>query len=138
MVPMHQLQALETGQGTHLPEDVYLRGFIKRIGTALELDNATLLASLPIPDPTQAILPSWYHPPTKSGGIKGLAVQPLHLYVGYAALMAGGLVWLSHQQTPETPPGAIQLDAPNVTTSPQSNQPHSLNSGSSIAPPERF
>jgi transcriptional regulator with XRE-family HTH domain len=138
MVPMHQLLALESGQGVHLPEDVYLRGFIKRIGTALDLDNATLLSSLPTPDPTQAILPSWYHPQTKSSGLKGLAVQPLHLYVGYAALMAGGLVWLSHQSTPEAVPGAIQLDAPNVTTSPQSNQPHSMNPGSNIAPPERF
>jgi cytoskeleton protein RodZ len=138
LVPMHQLVALESGQGAHLPEDIYLRGFIKRISTALDLDSVSLLTSLPTPDPTQAILPSWYHPQTKSSGIKGLAVQPLHLYVGYAALMAGGLVWLSHQSSPETPPGAIQLDAPNVTTSPQSSQPHSMSSGSNISPPERF
>lgn len=139
LVPMHQLQALETGQGSHLPEDIYLRGFIKRVGIALDLDDVVLLESLPKPDPVQAVLPSWYHPQTKHSGVKGLAVQPMHLYVGYAALMAGGLFWLSHQSAPEAPLGAIQLDSPNVITPPQT-QPdrESVTPNTSISPPERL
>lgn len=138
LVPIHQLQALEAGHGTHLPEDIYLRGFIKRIGTALKLDNESLLASLPKPDPVQAVLPTWYHPREKATGVRGLAVQPVHLYVGYAALMAGGLVWLSHQSAPETPPGAVELDSPRVTTSPQMQSDQELKPSTNVAPPERF
>lgn len=136
LVPMHQIQALEAGHGVHLPEDVYLRGFIQRIGNALGMDTPSLLASLPKPDPEKAILPTWYHPPTKATGIRGLAVQPVHLYVGYAALMAGGLFWLSRQATPPANPGAIDLDS-QISPSPNQSQ-HSEASGAkvSIAPPE--
>lgn len=138
LVPIHQLQALEAGHGAHLPEDIYLRGFIKRIGNALKLDNESLLASLPKPDPVQAVLPTWYHPQQKATGVRGLAVQPVHLYLGYAALMAGGLVWLSHQSAPEASPGAVELDSPRVTTSPQAQPDQNLQPSMSVAPPERF
>ncbi len=138
LVPMHQIQALEAGHGAHLPEDIYLRGFIQRIGNALGMDSPSLLASLPTPDPEKAILPTWYHPPTKATGIRGLAVQPVHLYVGYAALMAGGLFWLSRQATPPANPGAIDLDSSQVNPSPKTQSHHSESSGAkvSIAPPE--
>ena len=138
LVPMHQIQALEAGHGVHLPEDVYLRGFIQRIGNALGMDSSSLLASLPKPDPEKAILPTWYHPPTKTTGIRGLAVQPVHLYVGYAALMAGGLFWLSRQATPPANPGAIDLDSSQVNPSPKTQSQPSEASGAkvSIAPPE--
>ncbi len=138
LVPMHQIQALEAGHGAHLPEDIYLRGFIQRIGNALGMDSPSLLASLPKPDPEKAILPTWYHPPTKATGIRGLAVQPVHLYVGYAALMAGGLFWLSRQATPPANPGAIDPDSSQVNPSPKTQSQHSESSGAkvSIAPPE--
>ena len=138
LVPVHQIQALEAGYGAHLPEDIYLRGFIQRIAKVLEMDSASLLASLPKPDPRQAILPTWYHPPTPAIGLRGLAVQPVHLYVGYAALMAGGLFWLSRQATPPTNPSAIDLDSSQVTPSPKIQNHSSEPSGAkvSIAPPE--
>ena len=136
LVPMHQIQALEAGHGVHLPEDVYLRGFIQRIGNALGMDSLSLLASLPKPDPEKAILPTWYHPPTKASGIRGLAVQPVHLYVGYAALMAGGLFWLSRQENPPANPGAIDLDSSQVSPSLKSQQHPEPSAQVSIAPPE--
>ncbi len=135
LVPMHQIQALEVGHGAHLPEDIYLRGFIQRICKALEIDSSSLLASLSKPDPEKAILPTWYHPPTKAIGIRGLAVQPVHLYVGYAALMAGGLFWLSRQSAPPATPGAIDLNSSQITPS-SKTEVQTPDHQVSIAPPE--
>ncbi|MCY7322950.1 MAG: hypothetical protein LH660_14400, partial [Phormidesmis sp. CAN_BIN36] len=63
---------------------------------------------------------------------------PVHLYVGYAALMAGGLFWLSRQATPPANPGAIDLDSSQINLSPKTQSQHSEASGAkvSIAPPE--
>jgi cytoskeleton protein RodZ len=135
LVPVHQIQALEAGQGAHFPEDIYLRGFVQRICKALEIDSSSLLASLAKPDPEKAILPTWYHPPTKAIGIRGLAVQPVHLYVGYAALMAGGLFWLSRQSAPPAAPGALDLDSSQITPSSKMHSPPS-DAKVSISPPE--
>ncbi|NDJ17482.1 helix-turn-helix domain-containing protein [Myxacorys almedinensis] len=122
LVPLHQLQALEVGHGIHLPEDIYLRGFIRRIANALNLNAEALLDIVPTPDPVKAILPSWYHPQTKSSAISlgNLSLCPAHLYVGYAALLVGGVAWLSHQPAPAPLPNAIDLTSPRVTT-PQPN-----------------
>jgi cytoskeletal protein RodZ len=37
LVPLHHLKALETGQTDKLPEDIYVRGFVRRLGDALGL-----------------------------------------------------------------------------------------------------
>lgn len=137
LVPVHQIQALEAGQGAHLPEDIYLRGFVQRICKALEIDSSSLLASLAKPDPEKAILPTWYHPPTKVIGIRRLAAQPVHLYIGYAALMAGGLFWLSRQSAPPAAPGALDLDSSQITPSSKMHSPPS-DAKVSISPPETF
>ncbi len=100
LVPTHQITALETGQLDHLPEDIYIRGFIRRLGNALGLHGTELAASLPKDDPNRGVVPSWYHPIKD----KGLYLQPSHLYWGYAAVMAGamgGLAWVTQQTTPE-------------------------------------
>jgi hypothetical protein len=141
LVPLHQLQAIEAGHGVHLPEDIYLRGFIRRIAKALDLKAEQLLDLVPTPDPVKAILPSWYHPPTKTSSISlgNMALRPAHLYVGYAALLAGGVAWLSHQPSPAPLPNAIDLSSPRVTTpSPrsQADQSAKVSVNSSVAAPE--
>lgn len=114
LVPTHQITALETGQLNQLPEDIYIRGFIRRLGNALGLNGTELAASLPKDDPNRGVVPSWYHPIKE----KGLYLQPSHLYLGYAAVMAGamgGLAWATQQTTPEAvahpgvPPAASLL-----------------------------
>lgn len=139
-VPIHQLQALEAGQGLYLPEDIYLRGFIKRIAPVLGLDSAYLLDSLPTPDPVKAILPSWYHPEERSRvDMSKLALQPVHLYIGYAALIAGGMAWVSHQTAP-TAPEEIDFNSSSLHRSNQSQSEtvQKLNTATQVAPPERF
>lgn len=106
-VPLHAIHALENGREAQLPEDVYVRGFIRRIGNALGLEGDRLAASLPAPDAAKSVVPSWYRPETPSG----LSLSPVHLYVGYAALMAGavgGLHWLSAQTSPKPDLSPVQ------------------------------
>jgi cytoskeleton protein RodZ len=116
-VPVHQLEALEMGRVDRLPEDIYVRGFIQRIGNTLGLDGASLAACLPQPDQNQAVLPSWYQPPSKVMRVGQL--NSLHLYVGYAALMAGGIAWLSQQAPPS---GSLypEIDIPSDSAAPSS------------------
>jgi cytoskeletal protein RodZ len=96
-IPLHQLEALEAGRMDRLPEDIYLRGFIRQIGNALGLDGHQMAASLPAIDTATAVLPSWQQPKPQSG----LRLSSTHAYLGYAALMAGGIAWVSHQSLPQ-------------------------------------
>ncbi|MGJ3245508.1 MAG: helix-turn-helix domain-containing protein [Elainellaceae cyanobacterium] len=95
-IPIHQIKALEAGQTDQLPEDIYVRGFIRRIGDAVGLDGYALMSSLPSLEPAKIIAPSWQRVSAKPSN----QLRPVHLYVGYAALMAGatgGLVWMTQQ-----------------------------------------
>lgn len=98
-IPLHQLKALEAGEAEHLPEDIYICGFIRRAGDALGLDGAQLAASLPTLDPAKTVIPSWHRSVEPISGN-----QSAPAYVGYAALMAGaiaGVAWLSYQPVPQ-------------------------------------
>ncbi|MGD1808136.1 helix-turn-helix domain-containing protein [Dapis sp. BLCC M126] len=98
-VPLHYLEAIEKGETEKLPEDVYLRGFIFRLGNALGFDGVTLAAALPISNSLQGLMPSW----SKSNQDLRFYLHPAYLYLGYTALMAGavsGLSWMSQQPSP--------------------------------------
>lgn len=95
LIPVCHLRALEEGNLDELPEDVYLRGFIRQVGNVLGLNGVTLAASLP--EAQSSVVPSWYRPTSTPVSMK---VTPLHLYLGYTALVAGavgGLSWMSQQ-----------------------------------------
>ncbi|MDY7013424.1 MAG: helix-turn-helix transcriptional regulator [Cyanobacteriota bacterium] len=98
-VPVHQIQALEEGRLENLPEDVYLRSFIRQLGNALGLNGVELAASLPISD--APLVPSWYH----SNSSLDVSIPSAYLYFGYAAFLAsslGGLSWMSERSAYET------------------------------------
>lgn len=139
LVPVHQLSAIEAGSGAHLPEDVYLRGFIQRIAKALNLDSGSLLSLLPTVDPVKAVLPSWYHPPSKKSiALGGMALNPMHLYLGYAAVLSGGMVWLSHQSVQPARSGA-EFNAPQMSPAQSNTQPTAkVSSSLQVAAPERI
>jgi hypothetical protein len=68
--------------------------------------NGTLLAnSLPVPNQTKSVLPSWYHAKNVSGRLE-IEIRPIHLlYVGYTALVAGalgGFSFMSEQTNKDT------------------------------------
>jgi len=98
LVQLHILDAIENGEIEKLPQDIYLRGFIRRIGDALGLDGHAMADALPKPEPSQIVNP--YLSVTASSSTDGFQMHPVHLYLGYTALMAGavgGLAWLSQQ-----------------------------------------
>jgi cytoskeleton protein RodZ len=148
-VPVHQMDAIECGNWEVLPEEVFVRGFIRVMGNALGLNGTHLVASLPAPEPSKTVLPDWYKS-TKNSPVE-LSISPMHLYVGYTALVAGavgGLSLMSSQQA-----NADKLINPNTETSTvnqsikdkqldakpglQSNS-KGISVGSDIAPPEAF
>lgn len=146
LVPRPILEALETGRTERLPEDIYVRGFIRRTADALGLDGSRMAASVPAPAAAQSVVPSWYRPEFQSEKMRAG-----HLYFGYAALMAGavgGLSWLSAQANPR----AVAEPDPAVSSPGSFAQPDRLAvpvktpglstgyagvaAGSDIAPPE--
>jgi cytoskeleton protein RodZ len=161
-VPLYHLQALERGEVDRLPQDIYLKGFLRRIENALVLESGTLMAYLPDEEALESgILPSWVKGkailPKPSKNIAGLEVNSAHLYLAYTAIMAGGICWISGQSAPKNNLAPIQIDEfrPNgapvqvkadslrlpKTTATQSSKGHQANKSKapikvSVAPPE--
>ncbi|NJL90948.1 MAG: hypothetical protein HC916_15005 [Coleofasciculaceae cyanobacterium SM2_1_6] len=142
-IPVYQIAALEAGDSQKLPEDIYLRGFIRRLATALHLDGATLLQKLPQPDAAKEVLPSWYHSQESGQGSPIGYITPVHLYLGYTTLLAGalgGLAMIAPQEQGQLP---IDLLAPADSSQQDSFRKEQSSSNnldqqrsSSIAPPE--
>lgn len=145
-IPLYQLEALEAGQVERLPEDIYVRGFVRRIGTALGMDGIDLANSIPQLDPVKAILPTWQPPQLASNGLNGLNLRPMHLYFGYAALLVSGVAWVSQQSAPQAPQAPIDPPQPVNVTPPTNDNARPLRApgakatamiaAGEIAPPE--
>jgi cytoskeleton protein RodZ len=147
-VPIHHMEAIENGNVELLPEDVYLRGFIRVMGNALGLNGTSLIAGLPVPEIPKAILPISSRLKNGSPGL-GLDIRPVHLYVGYTALVAGavgGLSLMSQQAntdralipdevTPSAASQSSQRREPTTTPGLRSSS-SGVTVGSDIAPPE--
>jgi cytoskeleton protein RodZ len=132
-VPLHHLKSLELGEVDKLPEDIFLRGFVRQIGKALE--NSSLVDFIPAPEPIKQPAPSWQH---KAGFQPMAQISPVHLYVGYAALMAGavgGLTWISQPAQPDAPAAKptpkAQLNSLNQAVGKISSLVHA-----NVSPPE--
>ena len=152
LVPLHHIEAIENGEIEKLPQDIYVRGFIRRLGDALGLDGSAMANALP--KPAASPIPSMYLSVSDSESAEGFQMRPMHLYIGYTALMAGavgGLGWLSQQplmpgaqavpQTPVTPPASVaptqksQEKAPQPGLKKSSSHPGMI-VGADMAPPE--
>lgn len=130
LVPCRHIEAIENGDLSKLPEDVYVRSFIHKIGDVLGLDGAKLANFLPVPPKQTTAIPSWHHPDFNLE----FSVSPLHLYLGYTALMAGaigGLGWMNGQSAPPIVPepdptltapskdshqGVLPMQTPGITS----------------------
>jgi len=142
LVPVHHIEALEAGHLDLLPEDVYVRGFIRRIGNALGLNGVALAASLPEPELFKKVIPSWYQETSRPGfQLSSIPLNSVHLYLGYTALIAGaigGLSWMSNQSVSEVSVDH-EPDAPSQSSFSQKaeHQETITKPGlTSIAPPE--
>jgi cytoskeleton protein RodZ len=151
LVPLHHIESIENGEIEKLPQDIYLRGFIRRIGDALGLDGNAMAEALPKLEPNQTLNP--YLSVSNSESDSEFQMHPVHLYIGYTALMAGavgGLAWLSNQ--PVVPGGQTvpqtQLKPPSVAPTQnrqapvhqpglkQSSSSGGMIVGADMAPPE--
>ncbi|MCY7382996.1 MAG: helix-turn-helix domain-containing protein [Microcoleus sp. CAN_BIN18] len=153
LVPLHHIDSIENGEIDKLPQDIYVRGFILRLGDALGLDGSAMANALPKPAPSP--IPGAYlsiSDSNKSG--EGFQMRPVHLYIGYTALMAGaigGVGWLSQQpvvpganavpQPQVTPPASVAPAQKSPEKAPQpgvkkSNSHGGMIMGADMAPPE--
>ncbi|AKG24183.1 helix-turn-helix domain-containing protein [Calothrix sp. 336/3] len=149
-VPVHQMEAVETGNWDVLPEDVFVRGFIRVMGNALGMNGTALAATLPTSEQVKSVLPTWYQSKNNSGSKLGFEINPIHLYVGYTALVAGtvgGLSFMSQQgEANRLMNNASTPTTPSVSDSSQKSEPvgkpgiQSSNAGitigADISPPE--
>jgi len=104
-VPKHHIQAIEAGASDRLPEEVYVKGFVRHLGNALGLDSAKLTcysSCEPFPKPKAQADVKYPRPRTQSASRSSLTqLRPAHLYTGYATLMlgaVGSLCWVTWQQ----------------------------------------
>ena len=148
-VPLHHLEAIENGEIENLPQDIYLRGFIRRIGDALGLNGQAMADALPIPDPSQTANP-YLLSVSDSESDSEFQMRPVHLYLGYTALMAGavgGVAWLSQQPVvpanaaPQATPPSVAPAQKQEAQAPQPGLKRSTSHGGMImgadmAPPE--
>ncbi|MBH8573167.1 helix-turn-helix domain-containing protein [Nostocaceae cyanobacterium CENA369] len=148
-ISIHQMEAVENCNFELLQEDVILRGFIRLMGNALGLNGTILATSLPAPDTVKSVLPSWSESQSIS---KRLAVdiRPIHLYVGYTALVAGAVGGLSLISQQANADKAINPDtispSSSLSKSSQKSEPTAkpglksshtgVSIGTDIAPPE--
>lgn len=118
LVPIHLIEAVEAGDLDKLPEDVYIRGFILRMGHALGLNGVEIANTLPTSDSIISVVPSWHN----NLKMPGVQVKSAHLYVGYTALIAGAvgsLSLMSNQSTPKVSLEPLPIPTPSVTVSPK-------------------
>ncbi len=137
-VPQYHLQAIEAGQGDKLPELIFVRGFLRRIGAVLGEEAQGLIAQLPQSQPLPNTVAPWQRQDARSSQI-----TPTHLYLGYATLLVsavGGLAWggqssASVRVVPDREPEAVsRAIAPQLAPQLATQKPVV---GKDIAPPER-
>lgn len=127
------IDALEEGKLDQLPEDLYVKGFIRHLGNALSLDGAALAETLPNPPgkmSAKVIIPSTEQRFATEAG----------RYVGYAALITGavsGLSWSLHQSLPDSDPAQfITPTAPAIDQVTEKQATAIVQKSAKIAPPE--
>lgn len=150
-IPIDQMEAVENANLELLPDDLCVRNYIRVMGNALGMNGKILAASLPEPNNIKQILPSWCQPQKKLLDSR-VEFRPIHLYLGYTALVAGAVGGLSHLSQPITNSSLLNSEVidtpiPSVSKSPQSQtgfnnkpgiktSPAGISVGNDIAPPE--
>jgi cytoskeletal protein RodZ len=89
LIQARLLRAIEDGKIQHLPEPVYIQGFIRRYAEVLGLDGSAFADAFPTQSTIRFGVPSWKESPAAQ-------LRPLHLYVAYIALIVASVSLLSH------------------------------------------
>jgi hypothetical protein len=151
LVPLHHIEAIENGEIEKLPQDIYVRGFIRRIGDAVGLNGNAMADALPKLDSSESL--NSYSSVSDSESGDGFQMNSAHLYIGYTVLMAGavgGVAWLSQQpvvpgqplpETVVTPPASVAPTKARETQAPRPGVKKSTTHGGMVlgadmSPPE--
>lgn len=134
-ISLHHLEALDQGKVDRLPEDVYLRGFLRRLEKCLRLPEGDLTSRLPqsigltsLPVSHQPLAPhSMKTQAMANPASPSLPFQPNYAYLAYAALMTSGVFWVAQQGAPKTQLAPIKIDTPAPATL---QKPHKMSSES--------
>jgi len=89
MIQSRLLKAIEEGKLHHLPEPVYVQGFIRRYAEALGLDGGEFAEAFPSERSLHVAQSSWKDSPAAQ-------LRPLHLYIAYVALIMASVSLLSY------------------------------------------
>lgn len=150
-IPVYQMEAVEKGDMESLPADVYVRGFIRVMGNAVGFNGTALAASLPTSETQEAIVPSLFQSDNKTAKM-GLDISPMHLYVGYTALVAGAVGGLSLVTQQTYVEKSVNTDPVTTASQVSESSKHKekvakpgikssdkgITIGTDIAPPEAF
>lgn len=133
-IPLHHLQSFEDSKIDRLPEDVYLCGFLRRLEKYFALTEGQL--TYPIAPQVQRSIVS--KAPSINSTVPSLS--PNCAYIAYAALMAGGVYWITQQGSPKSTLPPLQIDKPAPISSSQkvSSQQTQLALTQNISRPESF
>ncbi|MEB3827973.1 helix-turn-helix domain-containing protein [Phormidium sp. CCY1219] len=102
-VPLDHIKAIENGTVESLPPAIFVRGFVRRLGDALGLSGSEIADSLPEITPHQTLA----NTSEEFNSASGFSLSPIHLYVGYAAILVtavAGLTWITGQVSAESSP----------------------------------
>lgn len=140
-IPLPHLISLEQGTITQLPQPIYVHGFIKCLAKDLALDVDAILDELP-PLPTPSAVPAWIK--NQSPKSVPLTLQSWHLYLGYSAVLAGSLAWVTQDlQGAPVPTPTSENPSQEILTPETSQAPSAADMEaqidqelSSFAPPE--
>lgn len=105
LIRSHLLKAIEDGKLEHLPEPIYIQGFIRRFADALGLNGMELASDFPTRQATQPTKPDWKELPTPQ-------LRPIHLYLLYIVLIIAAVTGLSYFTNRST----IKLGTPSTPT----------------------
>jgi cytoskeleton protein RodZ len=136
-IPLYHLQSFEDSKIDRLPEDVYLRGFLRRLEKCFALTEG----QLQLTSPSQAQRPIVAKAPSIYRSLPNLS--PNYAYIAYAVLMASGVYWIAQQGSPKStlPPLKIDQPAPirdSQKVSSQQTQQTQLALTQNISRPESF
>ena len=107
-IPLHHLQSFEDSKIDRLPEDVYLLGFLRRLEKCFALPEGQL--TYPVaPQAQRSIVVSTRTAPSTDRAICSFSSN--YAYVAYAALMAGGVYWITQQGSPKSTLPPLQIDS---------------------------
>ena len=89
MIQARLLKAIEEGKLHHLPEPVYIQGFIRRYAEALGLEGSEFAEAFPAERSLHLAQSAWKDSPAAQ-------LRPLHLYIAYIALIMASVSLLSY------------------------------------------